>query len=71
MPNGWILLPAPTQGAGYVVQVTQDAAGQQVLRNGRFAGDKARFAAVPDGSYFSRVQAMDGHGIPGLPAQGR
>lgn len=63
-------LPAPTQGAGYVVQLTQDAAGRQVLRNGRFAGDKARFAAVPDGSYFLRVQAMDGHGIPGLPAQG-
>jgi hypothetical protein len=53
-------LPAPTQGAGYVVQVTQDAAGQQVLRNGRFAGDKARFAAVPDGSYFARA----GHGRP-------
>ena len=64
-------LPPPAQGAGYVVQVTQDAAGQQVLRNGRFTGDKARFAAVPDGAYFLQVRAVDGHGIPGQPAQGR
>ena len=74
----WLDLPLPapeaatkaTSAAGYVVQVTQDAAGQQVLRNGRFASGKARFAAVPDGAYFVQVRAVDGHGIPGLPAQG-
>ena len=74
----WLDLPLPapeaateaTTAAGYVVQVTQDAAGQQVLRNGRFASGKARFAAVPDGAYFVQVRAVDGHGIPGLPAQG-
>lgn len=74
----WLDLPLPAPEAateaaaatGYVVQVTQDAAGQQVLRNGRFASGKARFAAVPDGAYFVQVRAVDGHGIPGLPAQG-
>lgn len=63
-------LPAPTDGAGYVVQVSQDAAGREVVRNGRFQTGKARFPAVPDGAYFLRVQAVDGHGIPGQPAQG-
>ena len=62
-------LPAPAAGTGYVVQVSQDAAGKQVLRNGRFASGKARLAAVPDGAYYLRVQAVDAHGIPGLPAQ--
>lgn len=70
----WLDLPLPapdaTAAAGYVVQVSQDAAGQQVLRNGRFASGKARFAAVPDGAYFVQVRAVDGHGIPGLPAEG-
>ncbi|WP_370681267.1 FecR domain-containing protein [Comamonas sp. GB3 AK4-5] len=68
----WLDLPLPSQptAAGYVVQVSEDAAGRQVLRNGRFAGDTVRFPAVPDGSYFLQVRAVDGHGIPGLPAQG-
>lgn len=76
----WLTLPLPplqelaqsspdAKASAYVVQVSQDAAGQQVVRNGRFAQAQARFAAVPDGAYFVRVQAVDAHGIPGLPAQ--
>ncbi|MDR2325275.1 MAG: FecR domain-containing protein [Acidovorax sp.] len=69
----WLNLPLPSQptAAGYVVQVSEDAAGHQVLRNGRFTGDTVRFPAVPDGSYFVQVRAVDAHGIPGLPAQGQ
>lgn len=67
----WLDLPLPAiDGAtGYQVQVTQDAEGREVLRNGRFANAKARFAALPDGPYFLRVQAIDTLGIPGLLAK--
>lgn len=72
----WLELPLPaaTDVAGYLVQVSSDAAGQEVLRNGRVprqdAGTKARFAALPDGPYYLQVRAVDRHGIPGQPARG-
>lgn len=62
-------LPAPAHGAGYLVHVSQDAQGREVLRNGRFTSDKVRFAALPDGPYYLQVQAVDALGIPGLPVQ--
>ena len=63
-------LPALPGATGYHVRVSQDAAGQQVLRNGRFAGERARFAAVPDGQYYLQVQPVDALGIPGNKSQG-
>lgn len=62
-------LPAPADGAGYLVHVSQDAQGREVLRNGRFSTHKVRFAALPDGPYYLQVQTVDALGIPGLPAR--
>ena len=70
----WLDLPLPplADAAGYLVQVSSDATGREILRNGRVSAQegatKARFAALPDGPYFLQVRAIDRYGIPGLPA---
>lgn len=61
-------MPAWDQAQGWRVAVSADAQGQQVLRNGQFEGPFARFPAIPDGSYFLHVRAVDAQGISGLPA---
>ena len=67
----WLLLPLPAQtGAqAWRVQISADAQGQQVLRQGQFVPPQARFAALPDGHYWVQLRAVDGLGLPGLPAQ--
>lgn len=65
----WLNLPLPhwAQAQSWRVLVSEDAHSQQVLRNGSFTGDLARFAALPDGHYFLRVRAVDQQGIVGMP----
>lgn len=65
----WLNLPLPVwnNAQGWRVAVSEDAQGQQVLRNGQFDGTQARFAAIADGSYFLQVRAVDAQGISGLP----
>ncbi len=70
----WLQLPLPALAgaSAYQVQVSHDAQGQQVLRNGRFdttqGTPQARFAALPDGRYWVRVRAQDAQGISGHAA---
>lgn len=66
----WLNLPLPAwkQAQSWRVAVSEDAQGQQVLRNGQFDGPLARFAALADGHYFLHVRAVDAQGISGLPA---
>lgn len=66
----WLSLPLPAweQAQNWRVAVSHDAQGQEVLRNGQFDGQQARFAAIPDGHYFLHVRAVDAQGISGLPA---
>lgn len=63
----WLELPLPTiaGAAGYRVAVSEDADGQQRLRSGLFAADKARFPALPDGQYQLQIRAVDAQGISG------
>lgn len=67
----WLQLPLPTLAGAQAwhVLVSEDAAGQRVLRNGQFAPGVARFAAVPDGAYHLQVRAIDAQGIHGVAAQ--
>lgn len=66
----WLQLPLPAweQAASWRVAISEDAQGQRMLRNGQFAGPHARFAALPDGTYFWHVRAIDAQGISGMPA---
>lgn len=64
-----LTLPAMEGAAQWHVQLSADAAGQQVLRNGQFAPGLARFAAVPDGAYYMQLRAIDAQGLHGQPAQ--
>lgn len=52
----------------YEAQIARDALGTQVLRQGRFADGHLRWKALDDGNYYLSVRALDGAGIPGLPA---
>lgn len=67
----WLDLPLPplADASAYQVQVAADPAGQQVLRNGRFATPQVRFASLADGDYWLQVRALDAHGIRGQAAQ--
>lgn len=62
----WLNLPLP-QPAGattWLLQISRDAQGQQVVRNGRFAAPStAKFAAVEDGQYYLHARAVDTHGL--------
>lgn len=66
----WLTLtmPAWKEAQGWRAFVSKDALGKQVLRNGQFAGNTARFAAIEDGDYFLHVRAVDTQGISGMPA---
>lgn len=60
-----LALPAMEGVQAWNVSVSQDAAGQQVLRNGIFAPGKARFTALPDGLYQLQLRPLDAQGIEG------
>lgn len=62
-----IPLPAMPQAQGWLVGISSDAQGHKVLRNAQVQGQQARFAALPDGSYYLHVRALDLYGISGLP----
>lgn len=62
-------LPPLADASAYQVQVAADPAGQQVLRNGRFATPQVRFASLADGDYWLQVRGLDAHGIRGQAAQ--
>ncbi len=62
-----IPLPAMPQAQGWLVSISSDAQGHKVLRNAQMQGQQARFAALPDGSYYLHVRALDLYGISGLP----
>lgn len=62
----WLNLPLPQpEGAtDWLIHLSRDAQGQQVLRNGRFAAPSlAKFAAVEDGHYYLHARAVDSHGL--------
>lgn len=57
------------QASGYQVMVARDESMSEVLRSGTFASSQVRMKLVDDGDYYLTARAMDGHQIPGMPAQ--
>jgi len=61
-------VPAQPGATRYEAEVAQDEDFTQVVRHGRFADGHLRWPALDDGPYYLSVRAVDGAGIPGLPA---
>jgi hypothetical protein len=58
----------PEQGArGYRVQIGRDAGLLEMIRDQRFDSPHAEVGALPDGTYFVRVTALDPNGLEGMP----
>lgn len=58
----------PMQGAnGYRVQIGRDAGLLDMIRDMRSASSHADIGALPDGTYFVRVTAIDPSGLEGMP----
>lgn len=58
----------PLAGAqAYRVQIARDADLLDLIRDARVQTPRAVFTDVPDGTYFVRVSAIDGHGLEGVP----
>jgi hypothetical protein len=60
------LVPSP-QAVAYRVQIARDADQLDLIRDLRVSTPHADVGALPDGTYFVRIAATDGHGLDGLP----
>jgi hypothetical protein len=63
----WIELPLPKSPGtvAWQVRITNDEAGQHVLRNASFGQPLARFSTPDDGDYRVAVRAVNAQGMPG------
>lgn len=66
----WIEVPLAQNpmASGWQVRIASDAAGERVLRDGRFTQARARFEGLEAGNYQLAVRALDARGIPGAEA---
>ncbi|MBP6020897.1 MAG: FecR domain-containing protein [Burkholderiaceae bacterium] len=65
-PQGWQIPFAPVgQAQSYVVQVTQDADGTQLLSRQAFSAPPATFSTQGPGTYYVIVRAVDSDGVMG------
>src|SRR5690606_37748880 len=66
--GGWTVPFAPVPGAAaYVVRVSRDPAGMELVSATRHSGTDVRFAA-PAGRHYVTVRAIDAAGLAGLDA---
>lgn len=58
----------PVQGAGrYRVRIGRDAGLLDMIRDQRSDSPHAELGALPDGTYFVRISAIDANGLEGMP----
>jgi hypothetical protein len=61
-------LPALGSASAWQVQISQDSAATQVLRQGIFNAAQAAWQSIDDGAYHVTVRGLDADGIPGYAA---